>query len=461
MANKLTRRRFVRNLMAVAGGLILLPDSRSARCYAANDKINMALVGLSGRGSWFVDTMPNMSNVVGLCDVNDRRAEGAYKQIPNARRFRDYRKMLDEMDKQIDAIVVATPDHTHAVISAAAMRAGKHILCEKPLTHDLRECRTLKQLAAQCKVATQMGNQGTASEPFRRAVEILWSGALGNIREVHVWNTGGGSGPRPLPKGEEPVPQTLSWDLWLGPAAERPYHSQWLSWHGWRDFATGNLGNWASHTMNVVFKGLKIDALWDAERPLPSADRTIRIKPEVSEIVTEAFPRWEIIRYDIPPRGHLPRVQVNWYNGSGKAPGREQIESLMGKKLDWGDAGEKKWADHAGCLLVGTKGMLHSTGHNASFSLLPEAMFKDFKYPDPILPRSRGHEQEWLDACKGGPAPMSSFEYASRLTEFNLLGNVTTQFDGQLDYDPIELKIANNEKANAALGREYRKGWSL
>ncbi len=461
MANRISRRRFLAGSIGTAGGLILLSDSRSIRCYAANSKINVALVGLSGRGSWFVETMPNMSNIVALCDVNDRRAEGAYKQIPNARRFRDYRKMLDEI-KEIDAVIAAVPDHTHAVISAAAMRSGKHILCEKPLTHNLREARTLRQLTAQYNVATQMGNQGTASEAFRRAVEVLWSGSLGSIREVHVWNTGGGSGKRSLPQGSEPVPQNLSWDVWLGPAADRPFHSQWLSWHGWRDFATGNLGNWASHTMNVVFKGLKIDSLWNANPSQLAADRLIRVKAEVSEIATEAFPRWEIIRYDIPPRGPLPRVQVNWYNGPGQAPGpRDLIETLMGKKLDWGDAGEKKWADHAGCLLVGTKGLLHSTGHNASFFLLPEKDYKEYKYPEQILPRSRGHEQEWLDACRGGPATMSNFEYASRLTEFNLLGNVATQFEGTLEFDPVELKILNNDKASAALGREYRKGWTL
>ena len=455
----LTRRGF---LKSAGAGIVILADPRSARTYAANERVDVALVGLAGRGGWFVDTMPNMANVTALCDVNDRRAAGAYERMPQAKRYRDFRKMLEDKDLRIDGVVVAVPDHAHAVISAATMRAGKAVLCEKPLTRDVGEARALRELAATCKVVTQMGNQGTASEAFRRAVEVLWSGVLGSVREVHVWNTGGGAGPRALPKGGEAAPEHLDWDVWLGPAAERPYHSQWLEWHGWRDFATGNLGNWASHTMNVVFKGLKIDSLWDADATTPTAERSIRLEAQVSEIVTEAFPKWEIIHYDVPARGALPRVRVSWYNGPGQAPGpREKIEQLMGRRLDWGDAGEKKWQDHAGCLVIGTSGMLHSTGHNASFSLLPEAQFKDFRGPERVLPRSPGHEQEWLGAIKGGPAVMSSFDYASRLTEFNLLGNVATLFRGAIEFDPAAMKIVNRQDASAALRREYRKGWSL
>jgi len=186
------------------------------------------------------------------------------------------------------------------------------------------------------------------------------------------------------------------------------------------------------------------------------------LKAEVSGIHKETFPRWEIIRYDFPARGDMPPVRINWYNGAGTAPGpRDQIEEMMGRQLDWGDAGEKRWRDHAGCLLVGTKGMLHSTGHNTSFTLLPEHKFKDFKGPSPSLPRSRGHEREWLDACKGGPPAMSNFNYAGPLTEFVLLGNVATLFGQRIEFDPQALKIVNIAEANEVLRRKYRQGWSL
>jgi hypothetical protein len=348
------------------------------------------------------------------------------------------------------------------VATAAVMRAGKGVFCEKPLTHNIKEARTLRELAAKCKVATQMGNQGTSSEAFRRVVELVQGGVIGEVREVHAWNTGGGPGERPIPADEHPMPEYLHWDLWLGPAQYRPYNSRWLEgWHGWRDFGTGNLGNWASHTMNLPFKALRLDTLWNRQAGAPGK-RLVRLLPEVSGVHEHSFPKWEIIRYDFPARGEMPPVRINWYNGPGQAPGpRDMIEQMIARRLDWGDAGEKKWADHAGCLLIGDKGMIHSTGHNMSFTLLPQDKFKDFEGPPPSLPRSRGHEREWLDACKGGPAPMSSFDYADPLAEFVLLGNVATLVGEAVEFDPVEMRVLNNPRADAALHREYRQGWSL
>lgn len=365
------------------------------------------------------------------------------------------------MDRQIDAITVATPDNTHAVISAAAIKMGKHVFCEKPLTHDIFEARTLCELARKHKVATQMGNQGTASNDFRRGVELIQAGVLGEVREVHAWNTGGGAGERPIPTDEHPVPDYLKWDLWLGPAQYRPYNSRWAEWSTWRDFATGQLGNWACHTMNILFKGLRLDALWNAS-DVPAANRTIRLEVELSGVHQATFPKWEILQYTIPARGALPPVTVNWYNGGGKAPGpREKIEQMMGRRLDWGDAGEKKWQDHAGCLLVGTQGMLHANAHNTVVTLLPGEKFQGFKGPAPSLPRSRGHESEWLDACRGGPAALSNFDYSGPLTEFVLLGNIATRFGKTIEYDPVAMKVTNLAEADAALRRQYRQGWSL
>lgn len=460
MHTHLSRRTFLRDGVLSGAGLVILKNSRSAWSYEANEKVNVALIGVGGRGRWFVGTMPKLSNVVAMCDVNDHKAKPSYDEIPVARKYHDFRKMLDEMDKQIDAVVIATPDNTHAVIAAQAIRMGKHVYCEKPLTHDIYEARTLRALARQHKVATQMGNQGTASRAFRRGVELIQAGVLGDIREVHAWNTGGGAGDRPLPERVHPIPEYLHWNLWLGPARDRPYNSRWLQWHTWRDFATGQLGNWGCHTMNVFFKGLRIDSLWGQTDG--RASRTIKLDLERSGVHNATFPKWEIVRYALPARGDMPPVTVDWYNGGGRAPGpRQKIEEMMGRKLDWGDAGEKRWQDHAGCLLVGTKGMLHGNGHNTIVTLLPEEKFEDFDGPPESLPRSRGHEKEWLEACKGEPAAMSTFDYSIPLTELVLLGNIATLYGKPIEYDPLEMKIVNVDEANAALRRQYREGWTL
>ena len=463
MKSYVNRRAFLKTSAFAGLGTMLTCDGNSALSYEANEKLNISLIGVGGRGRWFVGTMPKLgTNVVAMCDVNDHKAERSFKEIPQAKKFHDFRKMLDEMDKNIDAVVIATPDHTHAVAAATAMRAGKGVFCEKPLTHNIKEARTLRELAAKYKVATQMGNQGTSSEAFRRAVELIQAGVIGEVRQVHAWNTGGGPGDRPLPTEEHPLPEYLKWDLWLGPAQFRPYNSRWLAgWHGWRDFGTGNLGNWASHTMNLPFKALRLDTLWNRQFDA-LVDRVIKLSPEVSGVHKHTYPKWEIIHYDFPARGDMPPVRINWYNGPGQAPGpRDMIEEMIGRRLDWGDAGEKKWKDHAGCLLIGSKGMIHSTGHNMSFTLLPEETFRDFEAPPRTLPRARGHEREWLAAIKGGPAPMSSFDYADPLAEFVLLGNVATLAGETIEFDPLEMKVLNNSQATAALGREYRQGWSL
>jgi len=457
-----SRRMFLRNSALAGAGLIVLTHGRTLRSYEANEKVNVALVGVSGRGSWFSKTMPNLSNVVAMCDVDERRAGPYYEELPKARRFHDFRKMLDTMDEEIDAITIATPDNTHAVISAAAIRRGKHVFCEKPLTHGIYEARTLRALAREYGVATQMGNQGTASPAFRRGVEMIQAGVLGDVREIHAWNTGGGAGERPLPGKTHPVPDYLHWDLWLGPARSRPYNSRWIDWHTWRDFATGQLGNWGCHTMNVFFKGLELDALWQSAPVADENDRLVYVEVASSGLHQGTFPKWEILDYRFPARGKLPPVTIHWYNGGGQAPGpRAMIEEKMGRQLDWGDAGEKRWRDHAGCLIIGSKGMLHANGHNTEIALLPTHKFVDFKGPDESLPRSPGHEREWLDACRGGRAAMSNFDYSVPLTEFVLLGNVATLYGQPLVYDPVQMKIMSPSEANTALRRQYRPGWTL
>jgi len=457
----MNRRTFLRGAVGGGAGAVILGGAASVRSYAANEKLDIALVGVGGRGSWFVGCIPRLKeNLVALCDVNERRAADGLKAHPNATRFHDFRRMLEKMDNQIDAVIVATPDHTHAVATAAAMKAGKHVYCEKPLTRTVREARAIRQMARKCKVATSMGNQGTASGQFRRAVELIRDGTIGEIKDVHVWNTGGGRGKRKRPEGKFEVPKYLKWDLWLGPAAQRPYHPHWMWWHSWRDFGTGQLGNWASHTANLAFLALKVDTLWHAGSAAPPR---ICLEAKVSEVDGESFPKWEIIRFDVPARGELPPLRLNWYNGAGGVPQiRDRMEQMLGRGLDWGDKGEKRWADHAGTLIVGTKGTIHATGHNATFSLLPKEKFKDVDTKGPgRLARSRGHERDWLAACRGGPAAWANFDYAGPLAELLLLGNVATQFEGRLEFDPQACRIVNHEEADKALRFEYRRGWSL
>jgi hypothetical protein len=458
MRTHLTRRTFLHGAAAGTAGLVLLRGARSARSMQANEQLNVALVGLGGRGSWFVRTMPKLSNVVALCDVSDKKATVAHREMPDLPRYYDFRRML-EKEKAIEAVVVATPDLTHAVATAAAIRAGKHVYCEKPLTRTVWEARRVRELAAESKVATEMGNQGTASGGFRRAVELIRDGTIGEVTEVIVWNNAGGRGWTETSTETAKVPDYLKWDLWLGPAAFRPFHPKWMAWHEWRYAGTSQLGNWASHSANLAFKALKIDSLWYAD---PTTTPRIRLQAEVEAINRVGFPRWEIVRYDVPARGSLPPVRLSWYNGSSGPGVREAIEEKFGERLHWGDAGEPLWRDHAGTLILGSKGRIHSTAHNTTFRLLPEKAFEGIDRERPErLQASRGHERDWLIAARGGPAPWSNFDYAGPLIEFLMLGNVATQVQGPLEYDPLAMKITNNAEADALLTPEYREGWSL
>lgn len=479
----LTRRRFLGRSALGGAGFLILANPRSAWTAQANDKLHVALVGVGGRGEWFVETIPKLENVVALCDVNarkvnaafqhwqdlaqrfekspndwERRAAGAYQRALNAqpRTFRDFRKMLEEMDRGIDAVVVATPDHTHAVVSAAVIKAGKHVFCEKPLTRTLHESRALRELARRHKVATAMGNQGTYSGPFRRALELIRNGTLGQIKEVHVWNSGGGTDRKDLPKGEPPVPDYLDWDLWLGPAKFRPYHPDWLNRHLWREFGTCQLGNWGSHTANLGFMALKGHELWLNEKPA-GAPPVIRVEAKHTGINRLSFPRWERVEWHLPTRAEFPPITITWY--SGDAPGVRETRARLSSDPD--DKARTGW-EFAGTLIVGTKASIHTTGHNMSFRLLPEDQFEKVQRNRPeTLEAGRDAEQDWFAACRGGKPAWSNFDYADALNEFLMLGNVATQFDTALEFDPLTLKIPNNPTADALLRCEYRPGWSL
>lgn len=459
----LPRRQFLREMVTGGTALAILKNARSARTAQANEKLNIALVGVGGRGSWFTTTIPRLGeNLVALCDVDDTKNPEAYERLPLAKRFRDFRKMLDSMGNEIDAVIVATPDHTHAVASAAAIRAGKHVFCEKPLTRTLHESRKLRDLARSYKAATSMGNQGTAANPFRRALELVRNGTIGEVKEVHVWNSEGGADRKEPPKGGGPAPDFLDWDLWLGPAAFRPYHSEWMNRNAWRDFGTCQLGNWGSHSVNLAFMALRVHELWlNASQTKERA--TIRIEAKHSGVNRLSFPKWEVIKWSVPARPGLPPITFTWHNG--RAPGsRDFLESTMGEELDWGDKKEKKWVDHGGAIIIGTRGMVRATEHNATFRLLPKDQFEGVQTDRPEkVEASQGHERDWLRACRGGPPPWANFDYADALNEFLMLGNVATQIEPgtPLEFDPVAMKITNHPLADALLRCDYRQGWTL
>ena len=453
----MNRRSFLQKTTLGAAGLVVLRDARSARGAEANSKLNLAHIGCGGRGRELIySTFSKSENIVAMCDVNESKAAEMYKQFPEVPKFQDFRVMLDKMGKEIDAVVVAVPDHSHATASAYAIRAGKHVYTEKPLTRTVSESRTLRKLAKEFKVATSMGNQGTASNQFRRALELIRDGTLGTIQEVHTWNDQGSSDHAEAPKEEAKIPPYLIWDLWLGPAAVRPFHPKWLFWSHWRDFGTANLGNWASHTQNLAFMSLKVDSLWYAE---PATKPIIKVEAKVNHINRLSFPKWEHVQWHIPARGDLPPITFHWHNGSSRPGVKDDLKALLGREVGWGP---KEWDDWAGCLIIGTEGRIHATGHNATFAMVPEEKFKSVqqKMPEKVE-ASHGHERDWLIACRGGKPAWANFDYAGPLTEFNMLGNVATQFEGVLEYDPLTGRIVNNPEADKCLSSEYRQGWSL
>jgi hypothetical protein len=446
---KVGRREFVKNAALGAAGLLILRNAKSAYSYQANEKLNIACVGVGGHG-WSNLMAVSSENIVALCDVDEQHASQAFNRYPDVPKFADFREMLDKMHNQIDAVVVTTPDHTHAVISVAAMKLGKHVYCEKPLTRTVYEARVMRETAAKQKVVTQMGNQGSATEGLRRAVELAWAGVIGEIREAHVW-FGGGNHPVDRPSEEPQPPPGFNWDLWLGPAPYRPFHPAYIrgAWRNWRPFGTGVLGDFGCHTANLAFRALRLDMLWDPKVKRPKG-AVIRVSAEASEIHPETYSRWVIVRYEFPARGNLPPVKLTWYNGGPRPP--EEILRDLGQPMT-----------DAGCLLLGTKGAIFSDcPWNTRFTLLPRKQFEGFQGPSPILPRSPGHHAEWILACKGkGPKPFSSFDIGGTLTEVILLGNVALLVGHPIEYDPLTGRIVNCAEANRFLHREYRAGWRL
>jgi predicted dehydrogenase len=427
---------------AFAGAATWLSVKGVARGEGAppSEKLNIAFVGAGGQAHFSLDSLADQ-NVVGLCDVDDGRAADASKRFPKARTYRDYRKMLDEMQREIDAVVVCTPDHVHAPASLAAMRLGKHVYCEKPLTWSIEEARRMAQVAKEKKVATQMGTQGMAGDRSRAGVEVVRSGVLGSVREMHVWtDRAAGWWPQGVdrPKDTPPVPAGLQWDLWLGPAPARPYHPAYhpFKWRGWLDFGTGPLGDMGIHNAAMPYLGLSLG--------LPTSIEVL----QRSGTHSETFPAWATLRFEFPARGEQPPVTMLWYEG-GKKPSAELLEGHEPAKN--------------GAILVGDKGTLYSVEWTGGdWHLLPKAKFGGYQPPKPSLPRCPGHHKEWVAACKGGPAPLCNFpDFASPLTEVMLLGGLALRAGQKIEWDAEKMRARNCPEAGRFIRRQYRKGWEI
>ncbi|MBW6460829.1 MAG: Gfo/Idh/MocA family oxidoreductase [Bacteroidales bacterium] len=439
-SNHITRRKFIATTATAAAGLTILPNyviSGLGR-RVPSDRLNIAGIGVGGVGGTNTHRCSE-ENIVALCDVDWNYAAGTFDKYPGANKYKDYRKMFDELERRIDAVIIATPDHTHAVIAAEAIRRGMHVYLQKPLTHSIYESRLLSQLAAEYKVATQMGNQGNSDEGIRLLCEWLWDGAIGEIREAHAWTN------RPIwPQGlerpleEETVPATLDWDLFLGPAPWRPYHSAYhpWNWRAWWDFGTGALGDMGCHIFDPVFKALR---LGNPEYLYGSS----------TQVNTESAPKASIVHYEFPDRGEhnklkLVPVMVTWYDGGLMPPRPAELKD--GEPFgDWS----------GGCLFVGTKGKLLCDSYGRNPRLLPEELDNSYVRPEPYLRRIEnamegGHELDWIRACKESPdsrVPCSSdFAYAGPLNEVVVMGNLAIRLQDlkrKLQWDAERMIVPN------------------
>jgi len=444
--HKFSRREFMGGAVVSTAAFMVLPSHILGLNGATppSEKLNIAGIGIGGQGGHDLGEMES-ENIVALCDVDWAYASGRFNRYPKATKHKDYRKMLEEQ-KDIDAVVVGTPDHHHAFASMAAIRLGKHVYCEKPLTHSVWEARQLATAAREKKVATQMGNQGQASEETRRLIEYVAAGAVGKVHEAHIWTDRPSNGlfaeywPQGVtrPKDTPSVPDTLSWDLWLGPAPERPFHPAYLpfKWRGWWDFGTGALGDIGCHAFDPVFRALKLG------QPLTVEATSTRVNEET-------YPLGSIVTYHFPARGEFPPCKLVWYDGGLRPPRPEGLDD------------EQVLGDN-GRLIVGDNGFILGN------RLYPESRRKEFTDPPKSLPRSPGHYKEWILACKGGQPAGSNFDWAGPLAEVVLLGNVglrvglrekLTRY--RLAWDPQNLKFTNLEEANKFLRRDYRAGWTL
>ena len=441
---RLTRRQFTKMAAGTAAGVLAAPALLRGR--NLNDKLNIAIIGAGGRGG---SNTRNVSseNIVALCDVNEKNLNKAAATYPNARKAVDFRDVFDH-PQEFDAVVVSTCEHTHALATMLALKHKKHVYCEKPLTHDVWEARQIRLAAAEAGVATQMGIQIHARENYRRVVELIQTGAIGPVREAHVWvsrawglqSKEAAKRNRDIvfatdrPKETMPVPDGLHWDLWLGPAPQRPYNAVYFpgpKWYRWWDFGNGTMSDLGSHWIDLPFWALKLQS------PLTIDPGSPQPHPEIAPASMQAA-------YEYGPRGDMPAVDVTWYQGENKP----EI---------WKRGDIPQWGN--GHLFIGDKGMLLSD--YGKHILLPEKEFADFKAPEPFLPRVASHHADWLAGCKTGSPTGANFEYSGWLTEANHLGNVAFRLGKKIQWDPEKLCATNAPEAEPLLRCPYREGWKL
>lgn len=439
-----SRRRFLQHTLAAGAALLAAPAIVRGR--NLNEKLNIAGIGVGGRGAANLKGVSG-ENITALCDVSEAALDRAQSEYPQARRFVDFRELF-EHPHLFDAVVVSTCEHTHALATMRALKLGKHVYCEKPLTHNIWEARAVRLAAAEARLATQMGTQVHASDNYRRVVELVQAQAIGPVREVHAWvsRAWGWQSPEDAqrygdivsvqdrPREAMPVPSGLHWDLWLGPAPERPFHDVYVpgpKWYRWWDFGNGTMSDLGSHVNDLPFWALDLRAplAVEASGPPPHPE----IAPASMQVV-----------YEFGPRGEQPPVRLCWYQG-------------VNKPEIWKSGGIPQWEN--GVLFVGDQGML--LADYARHVLLPEEKFKDYQRPEPTIPPSLGHYAEWIHACKTGEPTTCNFEYAGWLTEANHLGNVAYRTGKRLEWEAESMRAINAPEADAFIRREYRQGWTL
>ncbi|MGP0070253.1 MAG: Gfo/Idh/MocA family protein [Isosphaeraceae bacterium] len=448
------RRDFLKQTAVTGTGSFLLggaPGYARSMRPAPSETVRFACIGVGGKGQ--SDTLDAASHgqIVGLCDVDEetlgKMASRLKEKHPGLKIYYDYRKMLEELGDKIDAVTVSTPDHTHAPASVMAMRMGKHCFCQKPLTWSVEEARLMRSLAAEKKLCTQMGNQGTAENGFREGVELIRSGILGPIKEIHVWTN------RPIwpqgmgvPKDTPGIPNKVRWSEFLGAAHDRPYHPSYqpFNWRGWLDFGTGALGDMACHTINIAAMALE---LFDPE--------TIEVVDTSGIVDNASYPVWSIIKTKFGPRNGRAPLTLTWYDGGNKLPESKRAyrEKISGERVHG-----------SGLVLVGEKGSFYTRNdYGAEHILLPKDKFKDVEKPEPKLPRSPGHFTEWVDGIKASDPTkaLSNFDYAAQLTETVLLGVVALKAGMKIEWDAAGMRAKNCSYADEFIRRDYRKGYSI
>lgn len=423
-----TRRRFLAASAFAGTAPMFLPESAKG----ANERLNVGVIGVGGRGAADLAAMGG-ENVVALCDTDKSRLSGSGQRHPNADHYTDYRRLIDRND--IDAVVIATPDHQHAPATVRALRSGKHVYCEKPLTHTVEEARVITQITKQMKLATQMGTQNHEHPGYLRLVELLETKAVGQISEVHIITDRPGKWwPQGMDKPAQPeaIPEHIEWDTWLGPAKERPYHSSYLpfKWRGWWDFGCGAVGDMAIHLMDPTYWGLKLGG-------------NVKVHSHGPEPSPYSAPKWMITKFSFGKRDDFAPVDVYWYEGEAKVP--EGISESLPMN---------------GSLFIGEHGKI-ACAHGQHPIVTLNDPKADFKAPEAYLPESPGHHAQWIQACKTGSRTGSNFEYAGPFTEIVLLGNIAYRVGDEIEFNPKRFKITNNDKANGMLSKEYRKGWEI